>query len=336
MFFVLWTSVISLILVEVAMRAVQGWYFEAPDLAEYDEVLGFVPRPNHSQSIGIGEHRFRITQNSLGLRGPEVRKDDPALRVFLLGDSYTYGIGTDDSGTISRQLEDKLRAQGIDAEVINLGYGGYSTAQAYSFFQRFSYLEPDAVVYIFCDNDPLDTGEYLAKKRIPESPQSYRAWWRVALRRHSLLWNGFKRKQFFLNQVRMKNMEEALPGNFMADSTIAFRPDLIQLTLSYADSIAILAESFGADYYIGFINVIFEDTTGVKLGPISQAYRNHFVEHGYRTLNAPDELIAYRHNYYTLLGDVPFMGHFNHVFYELFAEEIFKTLQKELHSSDGY
>ena len=78
-------------------------------------------RPNLVQTVGVGRHRLALRHNQLGLRGPDVRSDDPELRVVLIGDSYTYGWGTSNPGTIARQLEALLRKAGRDAEVLNLG-----------------------------------------------------------------------------------------------------------------------------------------------------------------------------------------------------------------------
>ncbi|MFH1733324.1 MAG: SGNH/GDSL hydrolase family protein, partial [bacterium] len=192
-----WSTGMGLVLLELLLRASQGWYFEAIDLYQVDEILGIAMRPSISQSIGIGDMRFSVSHNSSGLRGAEVREDDPELRIFLIGDSYVYGIGTDNDGTISYQLENMMKQTGIDAEVLNLGCGGYSTVQAYYMLQKYKHLNPDVVLYLFCDNDPIDNIKFLTGVNKRRSPKTYRSWWRIALRRHSMVWNVIQHKRFF-------------------------------------------------------------------------------------------------------------------------------------------
>jgi hypothetical protein len=66
------------------------------------------------------------TLNSEGYRAPEFDTIDWSNSVVLFGCSCVYGVGLDDSDTISAQLE-KL----INVPVINMGAGGSSIDHAY-------------------------------------------------------------------------------------------------------------------------------------------------------------------------------------------------------------
>jgi len=64
--------------------------------------------------------------NSEGWRDREriVERRPNTLRILVLGDSVTYGAIVGQADTYTAVLERKLRANGVDAEVINISYGG--------------------------------------------------------------------------------------------------------------------------------------------------------------------------------------------------------------------
>ena len=97
---------------------------------------------------------YRI--NSLGFRGreqtfwghPETR------RVVLLGDSYAFGLGVDQSQTLAAQLESRLQASCRSVAVLNLGVPGYHTGQELALAERVGFdLDPDLMVLLFYAND---------------------------------------------------------------------------------------------------------------------------------------------------------------------------------------
>ena len=71
-------------------------------LFAYDRELGTLPVPGqHGRKIIPGAYDFTYSNNSWGFRGgreyPEGKQE--GLRVLLLGDSFTYGIGANDNQT---------------------------------------------------------------------------------------------------------------------------------------------------------------------------------------------------------------------------------------------
>ncbi len=332
--FFIYSILIAGLLMELALRLMQGLFFEAPDYLKTDAELGTTLRASFHQTVGIGEMRDEIHHNSLGLRGPEVRKDPTALRIFLVGDSYTYGWGTSDSGTVSAQLQKLLNRKGIDAEVLNLGVGGYSTAQSYLRFKRFARLKPDLVVYLFCSNDPDDNRKFLGGEYHPSYPGTYRTWWRVFLRRYSLTFQTLLYKRMnlsdypaaefgYVNSQDYRELTDAYPD----DSTSV----LMEETLVYTDSIAQLADSLNAGFMIGFTNVCIFDADSVGLTPVSQYYADKFGAKGFKLI-LPDEEFknAFKHSLKNIRGDVPFMGHYNAHGYRLWAINIYKEVRKYL------
>lgn len=90
--------------------------------------------------------------------GPSVLADDPgprAVRVVALGDSITKGVrpGVRPEDTFAALAERALNADGIDAEVINLGIGGERTDQALKRLDAVGELRPQVVTVMYGTND---------------------------------------------------------------------------------------------------------------------------------------------------------------------------------------
>ena len=99
-------------------------------------------------------------------------KPDGVYRILALGDSNTFGFIVPAEKTYTRMLEDRLRADGIDAEVLNMGVAGWGTDQALEALRRDGVLhQPDLVIVQFDENDLgenlryRDTGKF--GRRVP-------------------------------------------------------------------------------------------------------------------------------------------------------------------------
>lgn len=99
---------------------------------------------------------YRI--NSHGMRGPEVAKArKPGIkRILVVGDSYAFGYGVDDSATISAQLQARLEPKHAGIEVLNMGVPAYHTGQEVRQLERDGVtFAPDLVILIYYSNDNL-------------------------------------------------------------------------------------------------------------------------------------------------------------------------------------
>lgn len=147
-------------------------------------ILPFELKPNgHSRHLAP-THEFTndIHTNSLGYRGPEFSKQKPAntIRILMLGDSTTFGIGSDDNQTFPFLLEEILSQQsGKKVEIINAGFAsGLSPDTYYLYLKEIGLkLEPDIVfVNIFIANDISDLleNEWLKidEKNLPQKINS--------------------------------------------------------------------------------------------------------------------------------------------------------------------
>lgn len=100
----------------------------------FDPELGRVPKPDFSavhQSYGFS---VIVRQTGFGLRGPEdlrVEKQPGRRRVLVLGDSYVWGFGVNQSELFS---EPEVH-QSAD-ELLNFGVSGYGTDQELLYYLR--------------------------------------------------------------------------------------------------------------------------------------------------------------------------------------------------------
>jgi len=75
-------------------------------------------------------------------------------RIVSLGDSYTIGYEVAATETFSSVLEARLRAAGLDVEVLNCGVSGFSNAEECLYLEReLLDYSPDLVLVSFFDND---------------------------------------------------------------------------------------------------------------------------------------------------------------------------------------
>lgn len=114
-----------------------------------DDVRGWVLAPDSTSFQYTRDYGVLVRTNSQGLRDRE-HALDPApgsFRILVLGDSFmeAYQVPLDDS--LPRRLEQRLGDRGV--EVLNLGVGGYGTAQELLALESGLRYRPDLVVLAF-------------------------------------------------------------------------------------------------------------------------------------------------------------------------------------------
>lgn len=135
--------------VHTANGALYGWGFDAHQvIRRQDPDTGAV---------------FIDRANSRGWRDKERTFDNPndAYRIVVVGDSHTFGHIVPAEAVYTRVLEERLRADGINAEVINIAVPAWGTDQAYEALRleglRYS---PDLVIMQFTLNDLRENLRY--------------------------------------------------------------------------------------------------------------------------------------------------------------------------------
>ncbi|MBI5433878.1 MAG: hypothetical protein HZA52_13685 [Planctomycetes bacterium] len=136
---------------EVAARALYG----AP-LSERLPLMTVRAHPTRGfEMVPSSEHftyRESVRINALGLRGAELGpKADGERRVFVVGDSTTFGQGVAEDQTLPAWLEREL---GAPVRAINGGVRSYDTAQELALLEELApRVEPDVVVLAWYFND---------------------------------------------------------------------------------------------------------------------------------------------------------------------------------------
>ena len=170
--------VAALILCEILARGLP-WAVLHPPIPDYawmayDPLLGMVNVPGFAANrprIGSTRARGSLAVNPAGFRGPPIQESKPALRIACLGDSSTFGIwlesghaGFPDAdfrlgSNYPARLAHRLRADGIDAEVINAGVLGYHVGHGFRQLRlKILPLRPDIVVLRFGFNEHAFAG----------------------------------------------------------------------------------------------------------------------------------------------------------------------------------
>ena len=107
----------------------------------------------HARAIEVG---VQVETNSLGFREreyPQARVPG-VRRVAVLGDSFTFGVGTEFAEIYSKALEARLNRSGARAEVINFGVGGYNTVMELATWrEQARRFKPDLVILGYVLND---------------------------------------------------------------------------------------------------------------------------------------------------------------------------------------
>lgn len=126
-----------------------------------------VPSPDpdlgheHVKNVSALLQSVNIRLNEWGLRGGPVMVPPPKRRILFLGDSITFGWGVPEQDTITARLQQRLRDEGEDVEVLNGGVGNYN-AERYikRFFIQLKALNPTDIVvqYFLRDAEKLDPG----------------------------------------------------------------------------------------------------------------------------------------------------------------------------------
>ncbi len=132
---------------------------------EEDLYIPWRPKPNSivegtSQS---GEFEFRYEHNSLGFRDVEhtLEKPEDTFRILRVGDSFTYGAGTDFENTYLFKLERALNTPSTNkrkVEIIKAGISRFWTEPERELVEHYGLpFNPDLIMAGFTLNDVIDT-----------------------------------------------------------------------------------------------------------------------------------------------------------------------------------
>jgi hypothetical protein len=152
-----------LLIVEIGLRlfAPQLPRTEPPgSRAVPDSLLGSRYQPNSQVRHMTPEFSvtFSIDERGLRKRSEPISADSTALRILVLGDSFTFGDGNEEKDTWVRVAERSLREtgakRGINVEMVNAGVEGFDTrSELYMLKEWEPKVKPSIVLLAFAAND---------------------------------------------------------------------------------------------------------------------------------------------------------------------------------------
>jgi len=136
-------------LLQTSLQATEGEANSSFHFYQYDEMLGWVPKPNAEGIYVMSDSKTQIEINSKGMRDKsyDYKKPEGIKRIVVLGDSFTWGYGVEEKNIFTEILEDELLK---NIQVINMGVSGYGNDQELLFLKKDGIrYDPDLVVVAF-------------------------------------------------------------------------------------------------------------------------------------------------------------------------------------------
>lgn len=155
-------STISLALIEVTLRIIDPINLVGyTDAYEFDPELGVVAKKN-IRYTNLKDYREEFHTNGLGTVNYSENFNSYKKIVYAIGDSFTQGTGLTNDSSYPFQLDMLLNVRNgkynHDYAVINLGLGGYGSAQELIVLKRYlkTLPKPDYILITGYTNDPWD------------------------------------------------------------------------------------------------------------------------------------------------------------------------------------
>lgn len=157
------STLLGLLLSEIALR-ILGFkpLYVSPErdrFWQYDALLGWAHQPGQTGTFETEQFQTNVRINEKGLRdrSHSYEGQNGIKRILVLGDSFAWGYGVEESERFSQRLEGYL---GI--EVINAGVSGYSTDQELLWYENEGVkYETDLVLLVVTGNDVGDNHKQL-------------------------------------------------------------------------------------------------------------------------------------------------------------------------------
>jgi hypothetical protein len=160
---IIFSTLFALFLSEVALRLL-GFdpLYVSPErdrFWRYDPLLGWAHEPGQQGIFKTPQFRTFVRINENGLRDSQhsYKRQNDIQRILVLGDSFAWGYGVEESERFSQLIEKSL-----GVEVINAGVSGYSTDQELLWYKNEGIkYDADLVILMLTGNDVGDNDRQL-------------------------------------------------------------------------------------------------------------------------------------------------------------------------------
>jgi lysophospholipase L1-like esterase len=270
----------TFLLSEIALR-LMGWtpLYVSPErdrFWKYDSLLGWAHQPGQEGIFETAQFRTFVRINQKGLRDREHSYERPndSRRVLVLGDSFAWGYGVEETQRFSQLLETS-----VDAEVINAGVSGYSTDQELLWFRSEGVkYDPDLVILVFTGNDIGDNNQQLVStiyykpqfvreeghlilKGYPVPKTSPQGRFIYSVSQRSALAYFLVRRYFDLSSI-YHHVKVKSDNPNSSGSGISSTGEPFGLTIALLDEIKNITESMGAKFMIVATDRWWNDPSG--------------------------------------------------------------------------
>jgi lysophospholipase L1-like esterase len=325
------STLVALFLSETALR-IMGFepMYVSPErdrFWKYDSLLGWAHEPGQEGTFETPQFRTTVRVNNKGLRDREHSYERPNdhKRILVLGDSFAWGYGVEESERFSQLLEKEL-----SVEVINAGVSGYSTDQELLWYQNEGIkYETDLVILVVAGNDVGDNdrqlvstiyykpkfvleGSQLVPTDYPVPQTSLQGRFVYALSQRSALAFFLIQRYFDLRDIYGKSRSN--PGEEKSPvSNPGVESEPFKLTLALIDEIRNLADSRNAKFMI----VTTDRWWNQRSGKTYEEFLKTLEKEGFLVLDVdsvagfdPEEML------------IPNDGHWNQAGHEFVAEKL--------------
>jgi lysophospholipase L1-like esterase len=157
------STILALLLSEMALRlmGLKPMYVspERDRFWKYDSLLGWAHEPGQQGIFETAQFLTHVRINEKGLRdrSHSYERHGNTKRILVLGDSFAWGYGVEESERFSQRLE---KSMGV--EVIDAGVSGYSTDQELLWYRTEGIkYDTDLVILVLAGNDVGDNEQQL-------------------------------------------------------------------------------------------------------------------------------------------------------------------------------
>ena len=153
----------TILILELTLRFAFG--LGNPPLSQADSDTGYRFQPNQK----ITRFGKKIEYNQYSQRSEPINPQKPqeVSRILVIGDSVTNGGSpTNQTQTITEQLESKLSSIGVNFEVLNASAGSWGIGNQLGYLRKFGTFESNAVVIQIGTHDltqPTSTSERVGR-----------------------------------------------------------------------------------------------------------------------------------------------------------------------------
>jgi lysophospholipase L1-like esterase len=328
---ILLSTLFALFLSEIALR-VMGFkpLYVSPErdrFWKYDSLLGWAHEPGQEGIFETPQFRtvVRINEDGLRDRPHSYKRQNNIERIVVLGDSFAWGYGVEESERFSQQLEKSL-----NVEVINAGVSGYSTDQELLWYRNEGIkYDTDLVILELAGNDVGDNDRqlvstiYYKPKFVLENGQPILTGYPIpktspqgrfiySISQRSALAFFLVQRYFDLQSLLAKSKGSSDHANSTASGISAEKEDF-KLTIALLDEIRNIAESRKAKFMIVATGRWWESTSGGTY----KDFINTLQDNGFLVLEVesmpgfdPEEML------------IPNDGHWNQAGHKFVAEKI--------------